>query len=230
MCFTAVSPPLERLLAHSRRSTGKAGLRSDPLQRCHPPPCATPDSYFHSSHSRGAPLALFRMAPPVPVLLRFLRCTIANAEGPPCARARPPALPTPPAGAPPGRGPLPAGLQRDECSTRRPLWGPQTARRQANPAWKIRRWKARRLMRGPLPAAAAARGAAGGGGPDRKREPAPRPPLPRAFPGSRGTARARARAQQVERAGAPVFGAFLCALLASAGLHLPLREMGGTVG
>lgn len=45
-------------------------------------------------------------------------------------------------------GPSPAGPQRDECSTRRPLWGPQTARRQANPAWKIRRWKARRLNEG----------------------------------------------------------------------------------
>lgn len=44
--------------------------------------------------------------------------------------------------------PSPAGPQRDECSTRRPLWGPQTARRQANPAWKIRRWKARRLNEG----------------------------------------------------------------------------------
>lgn len=62
-------------------------------------------------------------------------------------RGAAPALPGRP-GAPPAAAPSPAGPQRDECSTRRPLWGPQTARRQANPAWKIRRWKARRLNEG----------------------------------------------------------------------------------
>lgn len=115
-------------------------------------------------------------------------------RGPPLRGAgrppRPPARRLSQAGAPPGRGPLPAGPQRDECSTRRPLWGPQTARRQANPAWKIRRWKAGRLNEGAASGGGGrGRGAAGAAGPTGNVSRRP-PPPPRAFPGPRGTARA----------------------------------------
>lgn len=76
------------------------------------------------------------------------RGCVPTREGGPCCKEQ---ARSPPAGrrAPlQAAAPSPAGPQRDECSTRRPLWGPQTARRQANPAWKIRRWKARRLNEG----------------------------------------------------------------------------------
>ena len=87
--------------------------------------------------------------------------------------------------------PSPAGPQRDECSTRRPLWGPQTARRQANPAWKIRRWKARRLNEGAA-SSGGGEGAVGAAGRAGNVSRAPRaPPAPAHSSGPPGPRRPR---------------------------------------